>query len=135
MARGRFGVFGVSYCGPGEEAGRRGPDGAFPVTEFQAPTVGVGIRPSKMTGRGKNGLNLREAAQNPVTSWCQSRIGCDKQLCLHYETHRIHDFGLKSCSSWIHSSHTAPRNLANGWSNNPLALWTNLVRVFRSGSV
>jgi len=48
MARRRFGVFGVSYCGSGEEGDRRGPDDAFPVTGFQAPAVDVGIRPRKM---------------------------------------------------------------------------------------
>ncbi len=94
-----------------------------------------GIRPSKMTIRVKNEVDSCLTAQIPVTEWCQSRVCCDRKLCLHYEMPRIHDFGLKSCSSWIHSSHIAPTNLASGWSNNTLAMWTNLVQLFRSGSI
>src|SRR5687768_2572076 len=105
------------------------------MTVLSKLSARVAIRPRKMTNAVEIGPFLRGAAQNAVTNWCQSYICCDKQLCLHYEVAEIHDFGLKSCSSWIHSSHTAPRNLANGWSNNPLAMWTNLVRLFRSGSV
>ena len=80
---------------------------AIRMTRFLNLSARVAIRPSKMTGRGKNGLNLREAAQNPVTSWCQTHVTCGRTLCLHYELREIHDFGSKSCSSWIHSSHMA----------------------------
>ena len=51
MALSRLGVFGVSYCGPGDEAIPRGPDCAFPVMEFQAQAIGVDIRPRKMKVR------------------------------------------------------------------------------------
>jgi len=105
------------------------------MTGFLNLSARVAIRPSKMTGRGKNGLNLREAAQNPVTSWCQRLVSCDKNLCLHYEMPKIHDFGSKSCSSWIHSSQTARHFSASRRSNKTLALWTNLVQLFRSGSI
>jgi hypothetical protein len=105
------------------------------MTSLPKLSARVVVRPRKMTNVVKIGPFLRGAAQDVVTNWCQSRAGCDKQLCLHYEMPGIHDFGLKSCSSWIHSSHTTPRNLASGLINNTLTLWTNLVRLFRSGSV
>jgi hypothetical protein len=105
------------------------------MTGLPRLTACVVIRPRKMTNGLKIGPVSRGAAQNAVTNWCQSRVGCDKKLCLHYESHEIHDFGLKSCSSWIYSSQIAPHARANGWSNNTLALGTNLVRLFRSGSI
>jgi hypothetical protein len=105
------------------------------MTGLQNLSARVAIRPSKMTVQVKNGLNLRGLAQKPVTSWCQRLVSCDKNLCLHYEMPRIHDFGSKSCSSWIHSSQMTRRNLASRWSSNTLAPWTNLVQLFRSGSI
>src|SRR5688572_1280459 len=105
------------------------------MTALSKLSARVAIRPRKMRNGVEIGLLPRGAAQNAVTNWCQTHNCCDKQLCLHYEVHEIHDFGSKSCSSWIHSSHTAPRNLANGWSKKTLAMWTNLVRLFRSDSV
>jgi hypothetical protein len=108
---------------------------AIRMTRFLYLSARVAIRPRKMTGRGKNGLNLREAAQNPVTSWCQRLVSCDKNLCLHYEMPKIHDFGSKSCSSWIHSSHTTRQFTVSHRNNKALSLRTNLVQLFRSGSV
>ena len=105
------------------------------MTGLQNLSARVAIRPSKMTVQVKNGLNLREAAQNPVTSWCQRLVSCDKKLCLHYEMPNIHDFGSESCSSWIHSSHTPRQFPVSPRSNRTLALWTDLVQLFRSGSI
>ena len=132
MARARFGLFGVNEIAVVTSRADSGATAAQSVTAFAQLDAGGAIRPRKMTICGKNGSNLRPAAQNRVTSWCQSRDSCDKKLCLHYEMREIHDFGSKSCSSWIHSSHTAPRFRVSDWSRNTLALWTNLVQLFRS---
>jgi hypothetical protein len=105
------------------------------MTALSKLSARVAIRPMKMTSGLKIGPDRRAAAQNAVTSWCQSHLSCDRKLSLHYEMPKIHDFGSESCSSWIHSSHTAPLNPANGWSYKTLAMWTNLVRLFRSDSV
>src|SRR4030095_9326981 len=95
----------------------------------------VAIRPRKMKIRVKNGPDLPGAAQKAVTSWCQTHVTCGRTLCLHYELREIHDFGSKGCSSWIHSSHMATQIIASGWSSKTLSTWTNLVRLFRSGSI
>src|SRR4030095_8101166 len=95
----------------------------------------VAIRPRKMKIRVKNGPDLPGAAQKAVTSWCQTHVTCGRTLCLHYELREIHDFGSKSCSSWIHSSHMARPGRANGWKFRHLDPWANLVRLFRNGSV
>ena len=79
----------------------------FQVTEFQELGVGVAIRPRKVGLPKKNRAELKSPSQKDGTNWCQIRNCCDKKLCLHYEMPKIHDFGLKSCSSWIPSSHIA----------------------------
>src|SRR5678815_1887847 len=101
------------------------------MTESWKLIARLAIRPRKMTARAETGLNLREAAQNNVTSWCQRLVSCDKKLCLHYEMPNIHDFGSKSCSSWIRSSHTPGQFPVSPRSNTTLALWTDLVQLFR----
>jgi hypothetical protein len=83
------------------------------VTDSLGCIARVAIRPRKMTGRADSGPNFSRTAQNAVTSWCQRLLDCDKTLCLYYETPNIHDFGSKSCSSWIHQSHFIPENLAS----------------------
>ena len=107
MGQRRFGLFGVNASFMGMEFSREGRKCQFTVTGMLSHGARVAIRPRKMTKRLRNGLYFRVPAQNTVTSWCQSLPGCDKNLCLHYETTEIHDFGSKSCSSWICSSHMA----------------------------
>jgi hypothetical protein len=119
----------------GDQTQLKGLDAPDGVTADLRLSARVAIRPRKMTNRMKSGLFPGWAAQIAVTDWCQHPYGCDKKLCLHYEMPEIHDFGSKSCSSWIHSSHMSHLNPASGRSNNTLDLWTNLVRLFRSGSI
>jgi hypothetical protein len=107
MAQGRFGLFGVNWPESVIDSGWMGRVPLLPVTGLLSHSAHVAIRPRKMTITQENVAEGGGAAQNPVTSWCQSNAGCDKKLCLHYETYEIHDFGSKSCSSWIRSSHMA----------------------------
>ena len=119
----------------GDQPHLTGSDGPIWMTGLARLSARVVIRPRKMTIRLKNRPDLRGAAQKAVTSWCQTLVTCGRTLCLHYELREIHDFDSKSCSSWIHSSQIAPQILASGWSNKALSTWTNLVRLFRSGSI